>query len=341
MTFLLFAGFGASLSACLFHLTLGLRRPRQQTHLIFASMMAMLCIYLLVQRAYYVLTSTEHVVGFFHIGPVVTIAWFGTLGAFVCRYTGARVLRWQAWSFYGVLLAWFIVNLLLPHGIFFPVVNGYQTAVMLGEQVGIPIAVDSAISTAWYAFEVTFGIWAFESGILMTQTSRVRGGLFSVAIALYVLALTADFVRDLFGGGWPYISEFGVVTMSLLMSIGLALDFRAKGDALERAFVALDARASHLARLVAAARAVRSHIDPPLQVLEQGVRQLVGRDLQEQRRVAVLARAVARLAELEGRLKRELTVEQASLERALLPQSPTSRRLGQTLRLLRANATPK
>jgi hypothetical protein len=326
MTFLLFAGVGAGLTACLIHLTLGLRRPVQWKHLTFAGMSVALCAYLLVQRAYYVMRPEELGSGSFRIGAVLFIGWYGLFGPFVHYFTGATFARWQVWCFYAALLAWFVVNLLLPYGIFFPSVTSYPTAsaTVFGERLSLPAAIDSYALFAWYASTMAFDTWVLlRCGIPMAvHTSRVRGTLFSAALAVFLLTRAADVLRDVFGGVWPYTGEFGVVVMSVLMSVGLAFDFRANGIALERAVVELDARTTDLARMVEATRQVRYRIDSPLEALRQGIRKLTAQRPGDRARIVLLDRAITRLTELQGRLRQELAVGSAAPDRLFPERTP-------------------
>jgi hypothetical protein len=244
--YMISAGVCLAYGAC--HLALGVNRPLQVSHIVFAVLMAIMCAFQIVVGAFRSATTLDSAVMLGRYGVLLAILIITVLGVFVREYAQANVPRVIAYGFLAANAAWLVYDLIARQGLLFtsgpPEFRGGLSRVPVG-----------AVELAWHAFNVITMMWAVAVGWRMARRHHARQGIM-LAVGTVILAVTvsADTVRDSLGREWPYVGGFGVTALASILSFQLAADFRAQEN--------------ELTRLLAHAMRIRDRLNTPLQVLQ-------------------------------------------------------------------------
>ena len=297
MTFLLYTGFGASLSGFLVHLVLAIGRKADRQRIVFALLLASLCAYFLFERQLYAASTVEEVVRVTRDELPFTVAYFILFGWFILDYTRLRLPRPIIWIYLAGLAAALVYNYVGPYGFYYSVPPRIVTVRSLGgEPIHIAQAPLALAPALYYLLAAAMHTTGIAGGIRMARRGeRLRGTIFAIAVALPLLALMLDVVHELIGAGWPYFAEFGLVGLSIILSVQLAIDFRLQEAHLAEA---LSREARALERVARVALAVKDMANTPLQVLEIGLANLAA-DPSHQSSIERMRRAVSKLNELD------------------------------------------
>jgi hypothetical protein len=271
VTFLLYTGFGASLSGFLLHLVLALGRRVDRQRIVFALLLADLCAYFLYEHQLYNATTVEEVVRVTRAEMPFTVAYFLLFGWFILHYTRLRMPRPIIWLYCGGLAAALVYNYTAPYGFYYSVRPRIVTASSFGgETIHIAQAPLALAAALYYLLATAMHVTGIVGGIRMARHGeRLRGIIFAFAVGLPLLALLLDVVHELIGASWPYLAEFGLVGLSVILSVQLAIDFRVQEATLADA-LARETRA--LERVARVALAVKDMANTPL----PGARDLSG-----------------------------------------------------------------
>lgn len=288
MTLLLASLVGAFVATGVLHAGLGLRRPLALLHLSFATMMVGFSVFVLRQLQVYRSQSVEHGIELIRDQGDAAILFFFAFAWFV-RESGWRIRAGWAVAYLSILAAGLAYNEMSPYGIYLADRPALMRTEWLGEEISTFVVVPGYLQLAWFAFELaSFGIGAI-AGLLLVRRGDKRSGFSLMAGALMLFAgLAMDFIHELVGGTWPFLTEFALVTFSLLMSVELAIGVREQE--------------SELTRLATAALVVRDKLNTPLQTLEVG-HDLLARGASVGTLVPRLQRATAQLAQLGSMLR--------------------------------------
>jgi hypothetical protein len=306
LTFLLWAGFGIALASALLHGAIGLRRPLAWTHLSFGALAIFLCGYLIGQKQEYAAHLPQALVSIERRQFLVSAGLLAALAWFTSEYTGIRVRRAIVLGFHGVIALFAIADLVTPYGGFLGSMPRLATEPTFGhEQVTIYTASLGPLQIGWLSLVGLFLMVAIGMGTALARRGELRRGIVLVcALSLMIVFPVVDVARDAVRGHWPHFGALGVVGLALIMSIDLAVDFRAKEDALELAFVELQRRNEKIGRMLESSQALRDQLNTPLQTLELEFDKLVQPAPHPAPRPARVRRALDRLTDLSRRLQR-------------------------------------
>jgi hypothetical protein len=298
MTSVLWTAIGLSLGAIVLHTALGLRRPLERTYLSFALIMGCVAVFLYLQWVLYRATTSTAVVDTKQVQVSVVNVFLGCLFVFVPAYTKVRIPRAVMIALWATLAVLFVANLWARYGLWYAGEPQLAPSTFRGEPYTTVIAQPmGALQLAYSSFFIGFLIISLGCAAkVFRRGERQRGLTFGIAVALVLAHGVLDVIRDNVGGAWPYVAEYGVVTWGLIMSVQLALDFRAQTQSLASAIAHVEAQSHRLTAMLDALRELELDIQAPLDALERGVVRLaVGGQDDELRR---LERSVARLREL-------------------------------------------
>ena len=234
------------------------------------------------------------------IGLLTGLAWFTR------EYTGIRVPRWLVVAFYGTVAAFTICNLVAPYSAFFASPPEMGTMTVDGRLVTIFSIPRGPLQYAWLTFAALFMVFAIGMGVrLLLRGERRRGAVFVSAFGMMFLAPLAAVVEGMMRGRQqPSSSALGALSLLLIMSMDLALEFRARQKALKAAFAELEAHAERISGMLETSLQLRDQLNTPLQTMELEL-VLIDRAAPEVApRVARLRRALERLTDLGQRLQR-------------------------------------
>jgi len=298
MTILIWTAFGMTCGAALLHGTLGLRSPLDRTYLSFACLMASLAGFLILQSDLYHATTAEVAVEAVRRRVVAALLVNASFFVFLPTYTQVRLPRIM--EAYWILLAFlFVANLLAPYGLWFSALPDLRIEMFRGELYSSVIAPPMSFLQYLYAFfflsQLVLGMGC--AIVMYRRGERQRGVTFAAAVAVVGVHMVTDIVRDAVGGSWPYLTEYGFVSWGLIMSVQLALDYRAQAELLAHAIVNVEAQAQRLTSILGALRALEQNMDVPLRTLQAGVATLSSETSNEQSQDDRLRRAVTRLRE--------------------------------------------
>lgn len=299
MTPLLWASFGMTIGAAVLHLALGLARPLDRRHLSFACIMALLAAYLYFEWELYRATTSEQAVEAMRREVIAAHGFLAGILVFVPAYTRTRIPHWLMAGYWGGLALLFVGNLFARYGLWFSAKPQLVASTFRGEPysavVAPPLTELQYFHTLYvltlFALTFTCAIDAIRRG------ERQRGATLAFALVVVVAQHVADVVRDAVGGSWPYLAEFGLVTWGLIMSIQLAIDFRANHLRLHATLNRVEQHAESLARLVEASLFVRDKLNTPLQTLEFGLTMCTPSGPEEEEALAELRREVTELTQ--------------------------------------------
>lgn len=298
MTPFLWAALGMSVGAAVLHGALGIRRPIRRTYLSFAGMMAMLAVFFYLQSEIYRVTAAEAAVELTRRQYVAVHAFAGCMLVFIPAYTSVRAPRPVMVVYWAALAAAFVANIVAPYGVWYSGLPELVPVELLGRTYNSPVAQPPGIlqiaHTAFLIGVLALAVWSAVK--VIRRGERQRGLAMVFGVSLILVGTAVDYVRESTGGSWPYVSEFGVVSWALVMSVQLAHDFRVNAQALARAIADVEAQSERLTSMLGALHTLEANMLEPLHTLEIGVAALVDgntRDVELQR----LQRAVTRLRE--------------------------------------------
>lgn len=303
MTFFLHAGFGVALAALVTFTGLSVGR-RDRKHVLFAVMMFVLAAYLMLAQLQYRAPDWETMRPLFRTAWWMVSTYVFLLGWFSCEYAGIRLPRFVRWGAAAITLVFIVWNAVNPETLYFERAPTVAPKVLWGNQVYM---IEGTYGPGGYA-QQTFTTCVFLFGIgagidLVRRGSLRRGAILSTSNALLLVAAAIDVQREVAGADRPYLSEFAVAVMALLMSLELAIDFRIQ----ERK---LDAAVTRLERFMTVFLDVRDRVNTPLQTLMWSFELLQERKRPaSEHEVLRMQRAVEKLVELSEELKRETAAD--------------------------------
>jgi hypothetical protein len=280
---------GVCLSSAVSHLALGLRRPYDRTHLIFAALMITICPFQLVAGRFYSADSLESAVTFARYGVASAIPSMVLLAVFVRQFTGVTVPRAIAYTFLAINGAWLLYDFVAPRGLLF---SSQTNILAIGSQARSQAFSRIAlgpVQLSWHLFYWAPVTWGVIAGWRMARRGRPSGMPLAIGLTAVLITVFVDVMRDAFGRDWPYIGGFGVMVMATLLSAQLARDFRDN----ER----------RLARFVRESMSIRDELNTPLQTLQIGLELAAKRGTIDEDENLRLGRAVAKLAQLGQKLR--------------------------------------
>jgi hypothetical protein len=297
MTAVLWTALGVSLGAVVLHTALGLRRPVDRTYLSFACAMAAVAVFLYLQWQLYTATTIEAVVSAKQRQVSVLIVSLACLFVFGPAYTRIRVPRPMIVTYWSLLAVAFVVNLLMPYGLWFSGEPRLVPSTLVGEAYTSVITPPMAApQLAFASFVISCVLVALGFAAKMFRRGdRQRAVTFAIALVVVLVHGHADVIRDNVGGSWPYLAEYGVVTWGLIMSIQLAHDFRAQMRSLGEAIAKVEHQARQLDRMLDALHLLEQNMHVPLHTLESRVVDLARRATVEDVQLQRLERAVGQL----------------------------------------------
>lgn len=308
MTSLLWAAFGMTIGAAILHAALGLARPLDRTYLSFACIMALLAAYVFFEVELYRSTTPEQASEALRRQLIAAHGFLAFVLLFVPAYSKVRIPRAVLAAFWAGLAVLFVANLVLPYGIWFSAPPELVHTTFRGEPytaaIAPPMELPQYVHTVYV---LSLFVLAFSCAIvLFRRGKRQRGAILAIALAVVVLHHIVDLVRDAVGGAWPYLAEFGLVAWGHIMSVQLALDFRASEQRLQETLSRAEQHAAELARMVQATLDVRDKLNTPLQTLELGLAVRTPHGPEDAQTLADLQRAVVDLTQL-GRAVEQTT----------------------------------
>jgi hypothetical protein len=276
------AGMCLSFGVC--HLALGMKRPIQPRYLAFAAMMGFIAPFQLALGGLNSTRSMASAIVFARVAVALAIAFMVLFAVFVRHYTAAPVPRAVAVVFFLVSGAFLAYDLVSPTGLIFSA----RAKLSEGSFTRVPF---EPLHLLWQAFNAATVLWAAAAGWRMARRGRPSQGMILILGSIALLAaVLVDLIRNVLEREWPYIGGFGVMAMTIFLSVRLALDFR--NDELL------------LAHLVREAMRVRDQLNTPLQTLHLGLEIAVAEGgTMDQEQLGRLQRAVNRLIELGRRLQ--------------------------------------
>jgi hypothetical protein len=279
---------GVSLSSAVTHVALGLRRPVQPTHLLFALLMLLISPFQLVLASFHAARSPESVVTLGRYGVVLGILAITVFAVFAREYTQARVPRGVAYAFLAINALWLVYDLIAPRGLLFTSsVVPASTGTTSGGFTRVPVG---PVELLWHAFNTATVLWGVVGGWRMVLSGRRSQGLaLALGMTAFLATVLIDAVRDALGRDWVYLGGYGAMVMAVLLSAQLAWDFR-EGE-------------RRLSRLARESMRIRDELNTPLQTLHIGLELAATRGSVEPDRLEILRRALNTLTRLGRNLR--------------------------------------
>jgi hypothetical protein len=315
MIALLWALFGVTIGAAVLHGALGLTRPIDRTYLSFAAIMVFLAGYVYFERALYRASTGVEAAEVLRYQVVAAHGFIAFILVFVPAYTRVRIRPWLMKGYWIGLALLFVANLVTPYGIWFAsepelVPRITFRGVPYNTVLAPPLGPLQYIHTLYVISVYALTLWC--ALVLTRRGDRKRGVMLAIALSVVIVHHLVDVVRDAVGASWPYVAEFGLVTWGLVMSVQLAIDFRATEQRLEAALFRAEQHAAELAKLVDASLLVRDKLNTPLQTLELGLALRRPEAPDHERTLADLRRAVVELTALGRMVEQKASQELAA-----------------------------
>jgi hypothetical protein len=275
---------GMCLSSAVLHLALGIARPAQTTHIVFAAAMAIIFPFQLVSAKFHGSASIEESIFYARLGVALAIAFMVVFTVFIRRYVSIDVPSWLTTAYLAASAAWLAYDLVAPHGLLFAAgPPSAFTRVPLGP---LPVA--------WHAFNTLNVVWCVAAGWRAARHGRRSAIVISLGAMAFLVTVFVDLLRDVLGREWPFVGGFGVMFMTTVMSVELALDFRDNQRL--------------LAKLLGDAMRVRDQLNTPLQIVRFDLELAAARGQLDPTALSRMQRAVDRLMRL-GRSLRSASIE--------------------------------
>jgi hypothetical protein len=300
MTSALWAAFGMTIGAAVLHAALGLPRPRVRTHLWFACIMVTLAAYVFFEGELSRSTTSEAAVETVRKQMIAAHGLIAFVLVFVPAYTQIRLPRGLAVAYGAGLLALFVTNIVARHGIWYSA-EPHLVASMSGGVTSTAVVAPPPSVLQYLHASYVLGVFALTFTCALVQVrrgERRRGSMLAISLVVVILLVLVDVIRDVVGGAWPYISDFGLVTWGLIMSVQLAIDYRIAMQRLRATLTKSEQHAAELARTAEAALHVRDKLNTPLQTLELSLAVRTPRTPQDEQTLVELRGAVTRISEL-------------------------------------------
>lgn len=215
---------GVCLFAAVHHFWIGIRRPVQSMHLLFALLCVIAMCYVLTKIGAYQVTTAAELVSLRRTEFLFAAVFFGVLPWFIVCYTSlpSRKLLWLSTLMWLFMI---VANQLLPYGVAFntlPEIH-YQT-LPWGEQVADLRALQHGpwYFAAWACILLAFANAAYASIRLYRHNGQRRAVSLALAMAIF---LTFALFNQLINFGiinFIHLGEFGFVAMVLLMHTAIS-----------------------------------------------------------------------------------------------------------------------
>jgi hypothetical protein len=124
-----------------------------------------------------------------------------------------------------------------------------------------------------------------------------------------LVATLLDLAHDFMSGLWPYPSTYASLSLSVVMSVQLAVDFRLKDRELTTTLERSEEHAAKLAHMLQTSLELRDKLNTPLQTLEMGLALRARRSPGDAAIVTPLLQQVSRLIKLSRAIRRASTPE--------------------------------
>jgi len=289
-----------AISAAVLHGALGLGRPIARTYLSFAFIMACLAPHLYFELELYRVTTPEAAVAAVRYQLFCMFGVFAGVLVFIPAYTRVRLPRLVVAAYWSGLALLFVANLWAPYGVWLSGPPTLVRSTFRGEPyTGMIVPPMGPLQVALVLYYTSYLVIAFGCAVSMYRRGARQAGLaLAVALVLVFAFAVVDVVRDSVGGAWPYVSEFGLVSWGVVMSVQLAFAVRAQAEAVVRAVERIEAQRVQLCAILAALRTLDHDLDRPLRTLEQGLAALPAGGPGQGDPLGRERRAVTRLGEL-------------------------------------------
>lgn len=299
MTALLWASLGLSVGAAILYASLALRRPIALTYLAFCGMMALLAVFLYFELVVARATRIDEAVTAMRWQVFAAIGFCACTLAFIPAYAGVRPPRLLMIALVAVLVAFFVVNVVTPNGLWFSGRPTLVRATMLGQHYTTVVARPLSVLQLVYAsYMIALQLTALAlAGVLFRRGMTQRATALALSLVLIIVTNGADIVRDLRGGAWPYVGQLGLVALGLIMSIQLAREFRMKTESLADAIGEVSRQAGQLTAILGALRTLEDSMLASVARLEAGMACLRA-STGDTADLARLGRAVTRLRDV-------------------------------------------
>jgi hypothetical protein len=301
MTVLSWTSLGVSLGAAILFASLALYRTIDRTYLSFAGMMALLAAFMYFATRLYRAHSVEEATEAMRWQAVAAHGFLACALVFFPAYTHVRLSRRVLAGLFGILAVFFSANVLAPYGLWFA---GPPTLIrqhFLGEPYTMvmpnPI---SGLRIAYAVYMLALHVLAL---LLVARLYRrgetQRATALAISVTIIIAANIADVIGDAFGHAWPYVTEFGLVALGIVMSLELAREFRQKTEILAEAIHEVTEQAQQLTSILGALRTLEDSVLASMTTLEAGMASLRARS-GESANLERLGRAVSRLREVSS-----------------------------------------
>jgi hypothetical protein len=292
---------GLALGAAILFGTIALCRRIDRTYLSFAGMMALLASFIYFGTRLYGAHSVGEATEALRWQMASAHGFVACALVFLPAYTRVRISKPVLWGLAGLLAAFFFANLLAPYGIWF---KGPPTLIrqkLFGEPYTTVLS--RPISSLRVAYAIYMLLLHALGLVLVAKLYRrgetERATAVAISVMLIIGANVADVIRDARGATWPYIAEFGLVALAIVMSVELAREFRQKTEVLATAIRHVTLQAQQLTSILSALRTLEDNMLASMATLEAGMARLRART-GETANLERLGRAVSRLREVSS-----------------------------------------
>jgi hypothetical protein len=298
MTAIVWTAFGMAFGAAVLYGTLALRKPRDRTYLSFACAMAAVTAFLYYECQLYNTSTLSEAIAVLRRREVMAHAVIAALLVFIPAYTRTR-LRWPvAAAYWGALGILCIANVTSLYGIWFSAEPQLARPSFFGAHYTTLVAPPfSLLQHAYTLYLLSLFVLAVALAVpQIRRGERQRGVALLISAVLLVAPVGVDTVREVVGGTWPFVAELGFASWGLIMSVQLALDFRAQTFRIAHAISIANAQAARSTAILAAMDALDRNIHAPLRTLEAGLESLDASTRDDD--LDRMRRAIMRLREL-------------------------------------------
>ncbi|NVB80540.1 MAG: hypothetical protein HOV81_19255 [Kofleriaceae bacterium] len=301
MIVLSWSALGVSLGAAILFASLALCRTIDRTYLSFAGMMAFLAAFMLFSTHLYRAHSVDAATEAMRWQTAASHGFVACALVFLPAYTHVRLSRRVLAGLFGILAVFVCANLIARYGIWFA---GPPTLVrerFLGEPYTMfPAQPVSGLRIAYGAYMLALHVGAL---VLVARLYRrgetQRAMALAISVMIIIAANVADVIGDARDAAWPYVTEFGLVALGIIMSIELAREFRQKTEILAEAIDEVTHQAQQLTSILGALRTLEDSMLASMTTLEAGMARLRARS-GESANLERLGRAVSRLREVSS-----------------------------------------
>ena len=310
MTALAWSCVGLSVNAAILHGALGLRRLVDWKYLAFAGMMVLLALFSYFDVQVNRSTVLDDAVAWTRHQQTCAAGLLALFAWFFQAYTRVEIPKTVTRAFWICLVGVVIYNALSPSGIHVGSAPQLVTVRVLGEEGNHVVSQLGSVQVAYHLLVATLFGAAIGAGVRMFRRGeRRKGGLFVVAISPLLVATLLDLAHDFMSGLWPYPSTYASLSLSVVMSVQLAVDFRLKDRELTTTLERSEEHAAKLAHMLQTSLELRDKLNTPLQTLEMGLALRARRSPGDAAIVTPLLQQVSRLIKLSRAIRRASTPE--------------------------------